>query len=43
MFLTLNSDKDSYLTLELAQGKNIPSENNPRVIPPTIPLKLRAI
>jgi hypothetical protein len=31
------------LTLELDQGKNIPSEKSPRVIPPTIPLKLSAI
>lgn len=30
------------LTLELAEGKNIPSVNNPRVTPPTIPLKLIA-
>lgn len=41
--VTLNSEQNSNLTLELDQGKNIPSEKSPRVIPPTIPLKLSAI
>jgi hypothetical protein len=40
--IILKFDKNSNLTLELDQGKNIPSEKRPRVIPPTIPLKLSA-